>query len=298
MHCSFVFGDLWLWNAYWQFVSEHFWFYRFWTLSLQLEHQESEFSDCDEHIRIVNQKNANQNFLIVIRIFWLWSEFSDCVQNFLIMIRNFWLWSDFSDCDQNFLIVIRIFWLCDQNFLIVWSEFSDCDQNFLIVWSEFSDIVIRIFWLWCKKNANHNFLITIRKFWLWSENSLNKRCFPQFCLFFMQNWEKKRLIEWIFWSQSKFSDCDQIERKKTLIEWIFWSQSEFSDCDQIEEKKNVYWVNFLITIRIFWLWSEFSDCDQIEKKTHAYWEINKTERPKTTNKDLKLFFSSTDPPVT
>ena len=148
MHFSFVFGDLWLWNAYWPFVSEHFWFYRFWTLSLELEHQESEFSDCD------------QKFLIVIRIFWL----SD--------LRIFWLWSEFSDCDQNFLIVIQ-------------------------------------------KNV-----------WRWS------------------NWEKN------------------------LIEWIFWSQSEFSDCDQIENK------------------------------THAYWEINKTERPKTTNKDLKQFCASTDPPVT
>ena len=144
-----------------------------------------------------------------IRIFWLWSEFSDCDQNFLIVIR---LWSEFSDCDQNFLIVIRIFWL--------WSEFSDCDQNFWL-WSEFL-IVIKIFWL--IRFSDHNF-------WLWS------------------NWGK-----------------------------------------------NAYWVNFLITIRIFWLWSEFSDCDQIEKKTHAYWEINKTERPKTTIKDLKRFFASTDPP--
>ena len=176
-----------------------------------------------------------------IRIFWLWSEFSDfypkkncrsefsdCDQNFLIVIRIFWLWSEFSDCDQQFLIVIRSFWLwsefsvCDQNY-------SDCDQNFLIV--------IRIFWLWSEfsdcypKNANQNFLIVIRIFWLWS------------------NWEKKRFL------------------------------SEFSDHNQ----------NFLIVIRIFWLWSNW------EKNKR---EINKTERPKTTSKDLKQFFASTDPAVT
>ena len=142
------------------------------------------------------------------------------------MIRIFWLWSEVSDCDQKFLIAIRSFWL--------WSELSDCDQNFLIV---------------IQKNPNQNFLITIRKFWLWSENSLNKRCFFSILVMF-----------------------DAKLRKKTLIEWIFWSQSEFSDCEQ----------NFLIVIKL--------------KKTNAYWEINKSERPKTTNKDLKQFFASTDPP--
>jgi hypothetical protein len=65
-----------------------------------------------------------------IRIFWLWSNVSDCYpkknanQNFLIVIRIFWFLSK-KNANQNFLIVIRIFWL--------WSEFSDCDQNFLIV---------------------------------------------------------------------------------------------------------------------------------------------------------------------
>ena len=96
-----------------------------WTSRIKIFWLWSEFSDC-------YPKKCKSEFLIVIRIFWLWSEFSDCDQNFLIVIRIFWLWSEFSDCDQNFLIVIRIFWL--------WSEFSDCDQNFLIV--------IRIFWLW------------------------------------------------------------------------------------------------------------------------------------------------------
>mgnify|MGYP006921078272 CR=1 FL=1 len=141
MHCSFVFGDLWLWNAYWPFVSEHFWFYRFWTLSLQLEHQESEFSDCDQNFLIVIQKNANQNFLIVIRIFWLWSEFSDCDQNFLIVIPKKWK-SEFSDHNQKILIVIRIFWL--------WSNW---EKN--------------AYWV--------NFLITIRIFWLWSNWEKNTR---------------------------------------------------------------------------------------------------------------------------
>ena len=179
------FGDLWLWNAYWPFVSEHFWFYRFWTLSLQLEHQGSEFSDCDQNFLIVIQK-------MQIRIFWLLSkkkcksEFSDCDQNFLIVISSFWcdqkflivnrifwlwselfwLWSAVSDCDQQFLIVIRSFWLWSELFWFVIRIILICDQNFLIV--------IRIFWLFSKKNANQNFLITIRKFWLWSENSLNK----------------------------------------------------------------------------------------------------------------------------
>ena len=107
-----------------------------WTSRIRIFWLWSEFSDCD------------QNFLIVIR---LWSEFSDCDQ---IVIRIFWLWSEFSDCDQNFLIVIRIFWL--------WSEFSDCDQNFLIV--------IRIFWLWSEFSDYHqNFLIVIKIFWLLSQ---------------------------------------------------------------------------------------------------------------------------------
>ena len=129
-----------------------------WTSRIRIFWLWSEFSDC------YPKKNADQNFLIVIRvfwllskkmqirIFWLWSEFSvcdqnysHCDQNFLIVNRSFWLWSDFSDCDQNFLFGIRIFWL--------WLEFSDCDQNF---------------WLLSKKNANQNFLIVIRIFWSWS----------------------------------------------------------------------------------------------------------------------------------
>ena len=126
----------------------------------------SELSDCDQNflivIRIYQKKNANQNILIAIRIFWLlskkmqirifwllskkmqirifwlWSGFSDCDQNFLIVIRSFWLWSEVSDCDQNFLIVIRI--------VCLWSEFSDCEQKFLMV--------IRIFWLWSNWEKN------------------------------------------------------------------------------------------------------------------------------------------------
>ena len=122
-----------------------------------------------------------------IRIFWLWSEFSDfypkkncrsefsdCDQNFLIVIRIFWLWSAVSDCDQKFLIVIRIFCLWSELFWL-WSEFSDCDQNFLIVIQK----------------------MQIRIFWLWSEFSDCDQI------------EKKTLLEWIFWSQSEFSDCDQ-----------------------------------------------------------------------------------------
>ena len=92
-----------------------------WTSRIRIFWLWSEFSD------FYPKKIADQNSLIAIRIFWLWSEFSDCDQNFLIVISSFWLWSEVSDCDQNFLfviriilIVIRIFWL--------WSEFSDCDQ--------------------------------------------------------------------------------------------------------------------------------------------------------------------------
>ena len=204
MHCSFVFGDLWLWNAYighlYPNISDST---RFWTLSLQLEHQGSEFSDCDQNFLIVIQEKMQ------IIIFWLWSDLSDCYPK-KIPIRIFWV----SDCDKNFLIVITFF--------LLWSEVSDCDRKF--------PIVIRIFWLWSDfSDCDQNFLIVIRIVWLLSK---------------MQN------------------------------------------------------QNFLITIRNFWLWSEFSDWDQTEKKTTAFWEINKTERPKTTNKDLKQFFASTDPPVT
>ena len=86
------------------------------------------------------------NLLITIRIFWLWSEFSDCDQieeknaywvNFLITIKIFWLWSEFSDCDQ-----------IEKKSLL--SEFSDHNQNFLIM--------IRIFWLWSNWEKNTRFL--------------------------------------------------------------------------------------------------------------------------------------------
>ena len=150
---------------------------------------------------LLSKENANQNiliairiswllskkmqfFLIVIRIVWLWSEFSDCDQNLSKKCK-----SEYSDCDQNFLIVIqkmqiRIFWLlskkcksefsdCDQDFLIVirifwlWSEVSDCDQKFLIV--------IRIFWLWSEfSDCEQKFLMVIRIFWLWSNWEKNK----------------------------------------------------------------------------------------------------------------------------
>ena len=103
-----------------------------WTSRMRIFWLWSEFSDCYPKKCKSEFSDCDQDFLIVIRIFWLWSEFSDYDQKFLIVIRIFWLWSEFSDCDHNFLIVIRIFWL--------WSEFSDCDQNFLIV--------IIIFWLW------------------------------------------------------------------------------------------------------------------------------------------------------
>jgi len=55
-----------------------------------------------------------------IRIFWLWSEFSDCYPK-KMQIRIFWLWSEFSDCDQ----------IEKKKRLL--SEFSDHNQNFLIV---------------------------------------------------------------------------------------------------------------------------------------------------------------------
>jgi hypothetical protein len=72
------------------------------------------------------------------------SEFSDCDQDFLIVIRIFWLWSEVSDCDQKFLIVIRIFSLWSELFWL-WPSVSDWDQKFLIV-IRIILIVMRIFW--------------------------------------------------------------------------------------------------------------------------------------------------------
>ena len=137
-----------------------------------------------------------------IRIFWLWSEFSDCYPK-KMLIKIFWLWSEVSDCDQNFLIVIRIFWL--------WSEVSDCDQKFLIVsrifWLLSKKMQIRIFW-----SQSENF-----EFWLRSENSPNKRCFFSILFIFDATLREKRLL-------SEFSDHNQ---NFLIVIRFFWLWSNW-----------------------------------------------------------------------
>ena len=214
-------------------------------------------------------------FLIVVRIFWLLSEFSDCCQNFLIVVRIFWLLSlfsgavrifgllsEFSDCCQNFLIVVRIFWLLSE-FSDCWScfrvlsEFSDCCQNFLIV--------VRIFWLLSKFSQKKIQIATIIIFWLFP-GKLTQEAFSN-----IKSKEKNAYLK-------------KKKRQKTLLRQktpatirIFWlcmvpfflttknaseakknqPLSEFSDCAWshffFKRQKNASEAKKPATIRIFWL---------------------------------------------
>ena len=86
----------------------------------------SEFSDCwncwlmDDYDCwsccqvLQNFAACCQDFLVIVRISWLFPGLSDCCQNFLFVVGIFRLLSGSSDCCQDFLIVVRGFCDCCQ----------------------------------------------------------------------------------------------------------------------------------------------------------------------------------------